>query len=266
MSTDQAEGTTVSPESAQEFKWEIPEASVTLGPTFYVHADSMFVLMQMVYSTMNSWSPSVQITARVYGSNGEKKFSTISESSTGFEVSDDWLSAKCGPMTIDRVAGDELKYRVVFDTPDLKLDIVHWCEVAPFLVGTGLHPFIENEPELGFVRSSFVPRATSVGKVILDGVETAIQGRGCLTFVKQLNPHHIALWNFCSFQSESHSLMLYQVPKFNSFICRKEAKNRLFLRDRWLLTAVTKLLRLKTRLLFMKQSMMNFPAIISQQV
>lgn len=197
----------------EEFKWEIPVSSTNVGPTFYVTTDKMFVLLQMIYTTINSWSPSVQLTARVYGVDGTKKFSTISESASSFIMSQDSYSANCGPMAVTKLQDDNgnLVYQVTYDTPELKVDITHTSLSKSFQLGTGQHLFDDNDQDQGYVKSKFLPRAKAVGKIIVDGVESECSGFSCLTFVTQHIPQGIALWNFCDFQAKDHALMLYQV-------------------------------------------------------
>ena len=210
----------------EEFKWEPPVSSANIGPTFYITTDKLFILLQMIYSTVNTWSPSIQLTARVYGQDGTKKFSTLSESTSNFITSDDLYSASCGPMSVTKIDGEKLEYRVKFDTPDLKIDILHTAVSEAFKLGTGQHFYDDNNEEAGYIKSKFIPRANAVGMIILDGQEIDCNGTSCLTFVTQYVPQGIALWNFCNFQSEEHSLMLYQVFIINSFIYLVVARNQ----------------------------------------
>jgi hypothetical protein len=75
----------------------------------------------MIYSSLNSWSPSVQLTARIYGPNGLKKIALISESGSNLKLSKDKLSSECGPMKFEFL-NEGLGYKVSYNTKDLKID------------------------------------------------------------------------------------------------------------------------------------------------
>ena len=101
--------------------WGLVKNSIssTHAKTFYITlADSTFLLLQLVYSTMNSWSHSVQATLRIYPgpdskSGAVKKAKTVGLGAGDFHVSKDGLSVDTGTLKIECLQGGA-KYRLFY--------------------------------------------------------------------------------------------------------------------------------------------------------
>ena len=109
-------------EDVNELKWNITNPSSNDGETFYLYCDNgYFLLLQIMYSTMNSWQHSIQISCRIHGPDSYKKAVTWSKYAADFSLSADKLSVKCDPFKITRIK--DLDYNVKVKSNDIDLDI-----------------------------------------------------------------------------------------------------------------------------------------------
>jgi hypothetical protein len=198
--------------TTKEIEWTLPKASTTEGPTFYVFADSGISMMtQMVYSSMNSWSPTVQLVARIFGPNGIKKSVTLTKGSGDLKVSQDKLSATCGPMSVQFLPGEKWGYQVSLKDGGVEFEFTSKLLTEGFQVNGGRHLFQDESEDKGWVQSRFLPKQSATGFIKIDGTSFDLKGSVMSTFVQQFLPQNVALWNFCNFQSEKDAVMLYQV-------------------------------------------------------
>ena len=112
--------------------WDLKtSSSSTHAKTFYITlADSTFLLLQLVYSTMNSWSHSVQATLRIYPALDSKKgvvkkAKTVSLGASDFHLSKDQYSVETGTLNIDCLDGGQ-KFHLFYkdDEGGLGLDAI----------------------------------------------------------------------------------------------------------------------------------------------
>lgn len=108
-------------------QWNLhASASSTHAKTFYfLLQDSTFILIQLVYSTMNSWSHSVQATMRVYRKDGTKKSKTVGLGASDFHLSNDNLTVDTGVLKIECLdPTNGTKFHITYNDPEsgLKLD------------------------------------------------------------------------------------------------------------------------------------------------
>jgi hypothetical protein len=200
---------------SKDFEWTLPTSSTTEGPTFYILADNGISMMtQMVYSSMNSWSPTVQLVARAFLPNGEMKSVTLTKGYGELILSEDKRSATCGPMSVEFF---EFGYKVQLQDGDFEYQFETKSLTEPFKVGSGKHFFQDDNESKGWVQSTFLPKQTVVGTMKIQEQEYDLKGFVLSTFVQQHLPQNVALWNFCDFQSEKDALMLYQFHMPNSY-------------------------------------------------
>lgn len=179
-----------------DFKWTLPVSHTTIGPTCYVTSENgIFILIQMVFSSLNSWSPSVQLTARIYGPNGLKKVALISESGANLNLSKDKLSSECGPMAF-KFLDDGLGYKVSYNTHDFKIDFTVKAIGGGFQTEDGHHYFIDQKPSKGWVKSKFIPRGFTSGTCCIDGVDHNIKGHSVVTFVTMMHPQNVGRFKY----------------------------------------------------------------------
>jgi hypothetical protein len=196
--------------SVKDFEWTLPSSSTTEGPTFYILANSGISMMtQMVYSSMNSWSPTVQLVARAFGPDGFKKSVTLTKKSGELKLSDDRLSATCGPMSVQFVQGESWGYKVTLKENDFEFEFETVSLTEAFQVKDGKHVFGDDESK-GWVQSRFLPKQAVTGFLKVGNAKYDLKGFVLSTFVQQYLPQNVSLWNFCDFQSEKDAVMLYQ--------------------------------------------------------
>jgi hypothetical protein len=195
-----------------DLEWILLPSSAIIGPTAYISLDNgLFILAQLAYSSLNSWSPSVQITVRIYGPENIKKAVNISEQYYALELSDDKLSVECGQLRFKFLHEKGLGYQITFDSPEVSFDIECIASAGGFKVKDGQHHFDDEIPSNGWINSKFIPKVKCTGKLVIDDKHYDSKGHGTITFVTQMQPQNIARFNFCMFQNEEAALMLYQV-------------------------------------------------------
>ncbi|KAJ3254860.1 putative cell survival pathways protein [Boothiomyces macroporosus] len=187
-----------------EFSNSVPSAAD--GPTFYLTTDSgYYILIQMIYSSMNSWSHSIQIACRIHGPNGYKKTKTESKGASDFKMSSDKLSADCKPMSVKYI-------EVSFDDGDIVMNF-QVVSLGTVRIGSGKHLFGKSEDK-GYVKSAHIPKAIATGTLKVDGKTIDLKGHGCINFVTQHLPQNVARWNFANLQNETDAVVLYQASMF----------------------------------------------------
>ncbi|TPX47214.1 hypothetical protein SeLEV6574_g02771 [Synchytrium endobioticum] len=214
---EEAQDTQLDPETLE---WHLEPSWATEGQTFYLHTkDGGFAILQMVYSSM-SMSPSVQISAAYHAPDGTKKRSTFSHSAIHFVLSDDRRSATCQQMSI-KFNPSDLSYKVKYDASPAMLYEFDFVPVdGGFQMGDGGTSFSSAENS-GYVSARFIPKAKLTGSITYDDKSEAIAldgGHGLLVHAVQMNPHHVARWNFGDLQSEKDGLVFYQfeLPEDNT--------------------------------------------------
>jgi hypothetical protein len=189
-----------------DFEWTLPKSSTTEGPTFYIITPQLTLMTQMVYSSINSWSPTVQLVARISGA--VKHSITLTKSLSDLKVSQDKLSATCGPMSVDF---NDWGYTVTLKDGGAQFTFTTTPLTKGFKVGTGQHLFEEGNPDKGWVQSRFLPKLSVKGSLQVNGQQFDLNGWCMSTFVQQYLPQNVAHWNFCTLQNEHDAVLLYQV-------------------------------------------------------
>ncbi|EGF79422.1 hypothetical protein BATDEDRAFT_89507 [Batrachochytrium dendrobatidis JAM81] len=196
-------------------KWVLEPSFTTEAQTFYITAhNGIFALFQLVYSSINSWSPSVQITARVYMPDGVKKIKSVSLAGSALELSADKLSATCSNMTITYKADASTvgpSYIVKLDvSPELLVEFNMDAVVEAYQINEGKAYFDPETPATGYVASRIMPKGKVSGMIVVDGIMHDAAGHGVFSHAIQCPPYNVARWNFINFQDETNALILYQ--------------------------------------------------------
>lgn len=176
------------------FEWKLDHNSTTEGQVFYVMDRSgLFAVVQLVYSSMNTWAHNLQISARIHLPSGLKKSLSFSHSASTFKITKDRLSCECHP--IGKVTKHEtgLGYNIHFkaDGIDINLQLV----ATDGAVQLKPHQFTQDESG-GSLKSSIIPHATVTGNIIVEGDSYDIVGSGAmvlgisfLTILKLVKTH-----------------------------------------------------------------------------
>lgn len=205
------------PVELDALKWKLEPASTTEGQTFYVTTnEGLFAFVQVVYSSINSWSPSVQITARVYTPDGNKKVINKTVGGPALELSADRLSLKCDTAELKYKEGSHPRpfYHIVFSVvPDLLIEIEFESIVDVFHTAKdhGKRLFDEEDPTIGYISSQLIAKANVKGQIVVDGKVHDAAGFGAFVHALQNQPQNVARWNFVNFQNKRDALILYQV-------------------------------------------------------
>ena len=195
------------PESS--FQWKLDTHSGTETQTFYITADSYFFLFQIAYSTM-SWSPSAQVTCRVYSPDGNHSFFTNNCSVSDLNFTDNNRCIKTPTLSYQLESTDPIKYNISFSNSDLVLNLSFEDMAGGFQINDGKRFFKEDE-SFGYVVNWFVPKAIVKGFMNLNGNNHDLQGSGTFLYACQSKPQSVGRWNFVNFSSKSDALFLYQV-------------------------------------------------------
>ncbi|KAI8805910.1 oxidative stress survival, Svf1-like protein [Cladochytrium replicatum] len=191
-------------------RWELRAVGATEGQTFYVTAkDGSFGFVQLVYTTINSWNPSAQLTCRLFRADGTKYHKTYSYWGSSFQLSEDKRSAQCEHVKITWSPDPGFFHVVVQDAPELIVDFKFEPIDRGFQVGDGMMSF-KDEKEAGHVISRFFPMAKVKGSMLTGGQHSDLEGSGLFVHALQCNPQCCSRWNFVNFQNEKDSIMLYQ--------------------------------------------------------
>ncbi|TPX33263.1 hypothetical protein SmJEL517_g03841 [Synchytrium microbalum] len=190
-------------------EWHLEPSWATEGQTFYIHTNSgAFGIIQVVYSTM-SMSPSVQLSAVYHKGDGTSKRSTFSHNGTDFIMSEDRRSTTCQQASI-KFNEKDLSYKVKYDAgPDLVFDISFVPVDGGFQMADSGTSF-SSADDAGYVSTRFIPKGTVKGTVTIDGSTVSCDGAGLMVHAVQMNPHHVARWNFGDLQAGDDGLMFYQ--------------------------------------------------------
>ncbi|KAI8925257.1 oxidative stress survival, Svf1-like protein [Entophlyctis helioformis] len=198
------------------FKWVVNLSGSTEGQQFYFITDSGVVgFVQLVYSTMNSWSHSTQITARIYLPDNTIKCKAPSGNAGGFKLSDDRLSVSAsGIISITHkpdAGGPAPSYKITFNSPgEIDIDIDVAGLVKPLQLDGGKRFHSPGNEANGYIAARFVAKTKISGKIVVDGKSYDAAGYGHYSHVVQSPPQNIARWNFVNFQNATDALMLYQ--------------------------------------------------------
>ncbi|KAH6575473.1 hypothetical protein BASA50_005485 [Batrachochytrium salamandrivorans] len=196
-------------------KWVQKPSGATESQTFYFTTHSgIYAFVQLVYSSMNSWSPFAQVTSRVYMPDGTKKVTSSSASGASLQLSSDRLSAECTPISIKYLADAATpgpSYHVTFESlPDLLIDVDVSALVEAYQINDGTHYFDSENPSSGYISTRIMPKAKVTGMIVVDGVSHDAAGHGVFSHAIQSPPQNVARWNFVNFQNDRDALILYQ--------------------------------------------------------
>ncbi|KAI8619477.1 oxidative stress survival, Svf1-like protein [Chytriomyces sp. MP71] len=199
--------------SVDDFKWQLEyPTAATEALTFYLTTDSgLYVLVQMVYSTMGL-SPSVQTTCRIYGPNNSKFAQTLTPATESFFVSTDRLSVTCAPFSITHdsaTRGYTVRARFDADTSVDATFLPPRAEGEYVRLNEGKALFHETEVE-GYIEAAFMPKAHVEGNVVFQGTRFDASGEGMALHVVTCQPQCVARYNFVNFQSHDAAVLLYE--------------------------------------------------------
>ncbi|KAJ3301557.1 putative cell survival pathways protein [Kappamyces sp. JEL0829] len=216
--------------------WKLKDSSsCTHSKTFYIILkDKTFLLFQCVYSTMNSWSHSVQCTLRVYpgSSAGPSRVGkTVGLGAHDFRLGKDSLSVDTGALRLDCIDGGK-QYGLFYKDEESGLSLqatVTVASVGSFVIDqgkscgltTGMFSFKDSAPDNGWVKSSFIPKATCSGTFEIKGQKTVFEdGLACGIDANVFHPQNVLQWNFVNLQNDTDSLMLYQCTVAEKNVCQ----------------------------------------------
>nr|KAJ3401601.1 putative cell survival pathways protein [Polyrhizophydium stewartii] len=164
-----------------------------------------------------SWSPSVQITARVYFPDGTKKVKNVSVGGSSLKLSADKLSSTCSPMAVTfKTATPGPSYKVSFQAgTEVQAELDFDALVEAYQVNDGKTLYTPGNPANGYIAARFVPKSKVTGTLIIDGKSHEAAGHGVFSHVIQSPPQNVARWNYANLQNEKDALILYQyhLPK-----------------------------------------------------
>ncbi|KAJ3409221.1 RNA-dependent ATPase [Chytridiales sp. JEL 0842] len=197
--------------TTDDLKWVMEPATATEAQTFYITLDegNAFAFIQVVYSTLG-WSPTVQITGRVYfpdAANNVAKTSSVD--GTTFHVSEDKLSVDCEHIHI-KFHPDDFSYDVTLDYgSDLQADLKFKPVVKMYKVNDGKVHFMP-DPTHGYIAAQFMPKAQVTGSMTVHGKKMDAKGEGLYLHAVQFKPQCVGKWNFVNFQSKDSAIVLYE--------------------------------------------------------
>ncbi|KAI9098875.1 oxidative stress survival, Svf1-like protein [Phlyctochytrium arcticum] len=191
-------------------KWVLTSGA-TEANTFYLHTHTGdMVLVQIAYSSLNSWSPSVQVSASFHGSdNKTKKRYTANISGSSLTVASDGISVTCENLTSVYNKDTQSFHVTLKAAPALVVDLVF--KATDGITSTGKVPFKKALGDAeGYVSSQFIPRATVTGTLFIDGKMHDATGLGLFVHALQVKPQCVARWAFADLHAPNGSLLLYQ--------------------------------------------------------
>ena len=108
----------------------------------------------------------------------------------------------------------DLSYKVKYDAaPEIMVDFELHPVDGGFQMGDGGTSFSSAE-DAGYVSTRFIPKADLSGSIKCGGENAKTisldGGHGLLVHAVQMNPHHVARWNFGDLQSDKDGIMFYQ--------------------------------------------------------
>jgi hypothetical protein len=147
-------------------QWDLKSSTKSAhSKTFYIMLpDKTFILFQAVYSTMNSWSHSVQCTLRVYpGGAAASVAKTIGLGASDFKLSNENRSLDTGALKIYLVNGKDYQLYYRDEKSGLELDaLVTVSAPGAFFIDEGIFK-VKDSMEGGWVKSKFLPKSSCTG-------------------------------------------------------------------------------------------------------
>lgn len=149
------------------YKWDTKHSSTAEGQVFYATtASGLLVIFQLAYSSMNTWSHSIQFSIRIHG-DGLKKVVTRSFPASDFKITESRYSVTCVDVksTKQELGNNELIYDISYHDPHVSVDL-KFVAVSAVQVGDGIHYYKEDHAD-GFVKSHFITRANVICLLII---------------------------------------------------------------------------------------------------
>jgi hypothetical protein len=164
-----------------------------------------------------SWSPSAQISVRIYAPDGNHKLISNNYGSSDLVFSDNNQSIKTPTLAYQLESKNPIRYKISFSGSDLVFDLSFESIAGGFQVNDGKTAFNVKDESYGYVKNWFVPKGKLTGFMNINGLELDIQGSGSFVYAAQSKPQSVARWNFVDFQSKSDALLLYQfeIPEYS---------------------------------------------------
>ncbi|KAI8910232.1 oxidative stress survival, Svf1-like protein [Gorgonomyces haynaldii] len=206
----------------KSYEWVLESSGTNQGVVFYVTSNSgYFFQLQIVYSSINSWSPSAQIIVRIYGLDGFKYCATKNVSGSALKISQDKVSVSLEGCNINKTATG---YTFVYKNDEVDIDLVFNGQEG-FQVGPGEFQ-LKKDKQGGWIRSHFLPRLETSGKAVIKGKQIDPQGPCSVVYAHQNQPQNIARWNFATVHSQDVSVLIYQfeTPKDPSYTLQRQVQ------------------------------------------
>lgn len=200
------------------FPYDVSKASQTQALTFYIVLPPLaapgthsIVIFQLVYSTMNSWSHTIQSTIRLYEKNIKQ---TVSSYSADFLLREDQV--ECGGMKIKRISSG--KFECYFKSELVEMQFTMQGDERTF--GTGTFNY-KNGEGAGYLKSSIVPSALVKGSYKCKNVERSFDCFGTAISAIQYLPQQVSSWSLLILAgTEGINMVVYQFEADEKHSCQ----------------------------------------------
>lgn len=205
----------MSADPADKYRWILKSSSTTQGQVFYVMAkNGALMVLQLVYSSMNSWSHSVQAGCRIHIPGQPPKTLNVSLGASAMQISPDKLSVTANPIAITHTA--PLTFHLTYKKDDVDVNVDFACVGSDVCFNGGDEKWHKATREGGFIKAHFIPRASVSGTIKVGDITHDAHGVGSAVFAVQNMPQNVARFDLMIFHGDNDWLFLYQVKKFDA--------------------------------------------------
>lgn len=210
--------------SEADYNWRTPQSCHVETQTFYVTAKTGHLcFVQILHSNVGSWTPTAQVTCRVFHPSDPSKHGWVSVNLSEFSIRSDDRTSFNAPGVFVKLNKDQTIYNVSINLKDQKtfveLTFERTCPGLKF--GEDGETFFGTDPKQPWmsIRHQFWPRARTSGLMHADGQNVDLDGLGMFSHaLQQGKPHHLArAWDFANFQGKNFSAVMMQFTTTESY-------------------------------------------------